>query len=413
MSPLLSLSALRLPLPPSLLLAPLKSGVTAGVRDAAGAVGRLVRPSERGIWSYPGRYYIEVRGVHGIGGEQVARRVELALEEHSRVQWARVNAPSERVVVAVGKPPPSEQDLIARIERAELQAPVGPTEEFDEWAPEPRHPSGGAREAQSLVVVAADVVGLSVATALRLTPWLKLPTEVAATMSVIQNHPRLRRLALAITRGRTTEPTLPVLSALTQGVATSGGGSCSTSSSGWPCGGRRRRRAGPGRRWSRIWCTAPGTWWPSPSWSSGPARPPRTPWSASRSSPWPRGPRPARSPPPSPVRAAGSPSGSPPCPRRPGPAGRDSRPASAGSWRCAASWPWTAARCGGWARSTPWCWTRRRCAATATNPSTWNSSAAPTPSGPPTGSSTSSTPMSPWRPAARADGCSAPWTRWS
>ena len=103
-------------------------------------------PSQRGVWSYPGRYYIEVRGVHGIGGEQVARRVERALEEHPRVQWARVNAPSERVVVAVGKPPPSEQDLIARIERAEVQEPVAPTEEFDEWAPEPRHPSGGGKE---------------------------------------------------------------------------------------------------------------------------------------------------------------------------------------------------------------------------------------------------------------------------
>ncbi|MBI0316249.1 heavy-metal-associated domain-containing protein, partial [Streptomyces javensis] len=224
MSPLPSLSALRLPLPPSLLLAPIKSGVAAGVRDAAGAVGRLVRPSERGVWSYPGRYYIEVRGVHGIGGEQVARRVERALEEHPRVRWARVNSPSERVVVAVGKPPPSEQDLIARIERAEVQEPVAPSEEFDEWAPEPHHPSGGGREAQSLAVVAADVVGLGVATALRLTPWLRLPTEVAATMAIIQNHPRLRRLALAITRGEPTEAALPVLAALTQGVATRGGG---------------------------------------------------------------------------------------------------------------------------------------------------------------------------------------------
>ncbi|MEU1948693.1 hypothetical protein ABZ554_41135, partial [Streptomyces sp. NPDC020125] len=110
LSPLhLPLAPLRLlPLPSMQLLAPIKAGMAAGVRDAAGAVGRLVRPSQRGIWSYPGRYYIEVRGVHGIGGEQVARRVERALEEHPRVQWARVNAPSERVVVAVGKPPPSE-----------------------------------------------------------------------------------------------------------------------------------------------------------------------------------------------------------------------------------------------------------------------------------------------------------------
>ncbi|MDN3059337.1 cation-transporting P-type ATPase [Streptomyces sp. SRF1] len=219
MSPL---SALRLPMPPSL-LAPLRSGVAAGVRDATGAIGRLVRP-HRGVWSCPGRYYIEVRGVHGIGGERVARRVEQALEEHPRVRWARVNAPSERVVVAVDKPPPSEQALITRIERAEARAPAAPPEEFDEWAPEPRHPSGGPKAAQSLAVLTADVAGLGVATALRLAPWLRLPAEAAAAMSVIQNHPRLRRLVLAVTRGEPTEATLPVLSALTQGVATRGGG---------------------------------------------------------------------------------------------------------------------------------------------------------------------------------------------
>ncbi|WP_432585358.1 cation-transporting P-type ATPase [Streptomyces sp. HD1123-B1] len=218
MSPL---SGLHLPM--SSLLGPITDGMSAGARAAA-AVGRLVRSTDRGVWSYPGRYYIEVHGVHGIGGEQVARRVERALEEHQRVLWARVNAPSERVVVAVASPPPSELELMALVERAEAQVPTVPSEEFDEWAPEPRHPSGGPRDAQSLSVLAADVVGLSVATVLRLAPWLKLPTEVGATVSAIQNHPRLRRLALALTRGEPTQATLPVLSALTQGVATRGGG---------------------------------------------------------------------------------------------------------------------------------------------------------------------------------------------
>ncbi|MFD7502939.1 HAD-IC family P-type ATPase [Streptomyces sp. NPDC059850] len=217
-----TLPGLHLMKPP--MLEPLTHGVAARVRDAAGAVNRLVHPPGRGVWSYPGRYYIEVHGVHGIGGEQVAGRVEAALEKHPGVLWARVNAPSERVVVAVAKPPPREVELVALIERAETRGPAVPTEEFDEWAPEPRHPSGGPREAQSLAVVVADVLGLSVATALRLAPWLKLPTEVSASMSAIQNHPRLRRLALAVTRGQPTEAALPVLSALTQSVATSGGG---------------------------------------------------------------------------------------------------------------------------------------------------------------------------------------------
>ncbi|QLH19773.1 cation-transporting P-type ATPase [Streptomyces sp. Rer75] len=217
-----TMPGLHLTKPP--LLEPLTHGVATRVRDAAGAVGRLVHPPSRGVWSYPGRYYIEVHGVHGIGGEQVASRVEQALEKHPGVLWARVNAPSERVVVAVAKPPPRQPELIALIERAETRGPAVPTEEFDEWAPEPRHPSGGPREAQSLAVVVADVLGLSVATALRMLPWLRLPAEVSASVSAIQNHPRLRRLALAITRGEPTEATLPVLSALAQGVATRGGG---------------------------------------------------------------------------------------------------------------------------------------------------------------------------------------------
>ncbi|MET8178702.1 cation-transporting P-type ATPase [Streptomyces sp. NPDC005336] len=216
------LSVLRMPTPS--LVRPLSGGLAEGVRGAVDAFGRLIRPDRRGVWGYPGRYYIEVRGVHGIGGEQVARRVEQALEEHPRVQWARVNAPSERVVVAVTSPPPRESELIARVERAEAHGAAAHAEEFDEWSPEPRHPSGGPRTAQSLSVLAADVVGLSVATALRLAPWLKLPTEVAAGMSVVQHHPRLRRLALAITGGEATDAGLPVLSALTQGVATQGGG---------------------------------------------------------------------------------------------------------------------------------------------------------------------------------------------
>ncbi|MER7792133.1 cation-transporting P-type ATPase [Streptomyces sp. NPDC097640] len=205
------------------LLTPLTSGVTAGVRGAAGLVGRLVRLPRRGVWSHPGRCYIEVRGVHGIGGEHVGHRVERALESHPRVRWARVNAPSERVVVSVASPPPRESELVALVEQAEeLAAAVAG--EFDEWLPEPQHPSEGPNTPESVSALTADAVGLTLATALRLAPWLKLPHEVGALASLLQHHPRIRRLAAAIGGAERAESALTAMSALTQGVATRGGG---------------------------------------------------------------------------------------------------------------------------------------------------------------------------------------------
>ncbi|MDW6057767.1 HAD-IC family P-type ATPase [Streptomyces sp. FXJ1.4098] len=212
----------RIPAPP--LLGPLAGGVAAGVRGAAGLVGRLARLPQRGVWSHPGRCYIEVRGVHGIGGERVGRRVETALETHPGVRWARVNAPTERVVVSLVSPPPRESELVALVEQAEALGAAVVAEEFDEWRPEPHHPSEGAKTPESLSALTADTVGLTLSTALRLAPWLKLPTEVGALASLLQHHPRVRRLAAAIGGSERADSALTALSALAQGVATHGGG---------------------------------------------------------------------------------------------------------------------------------------------------------------------------------------------
>ncbi|MGY0056536.1 HAD-IC family P-type ATPase [Streptomyces sp. LZ34] len=212
----------RIPAPP--LLGPLTGGVTAGLRGAAGLVGRLASLPRRGVWSHPGRCYIEVRGVHGIGGERVGRRVETALESHPGVRWARVNAPTERVVVSLVSPPPRESELVALVEQAEAHRAATEAEEFDEWCPEPHHPSEGASTPESVSALTADAVGLSLSTALRLAPWLKLPTEVGALASLLQHHPRVRRLAAAIGGAERADSALTAVSALAQGVATRGGG---------------------------------------------------------------------------------------------------------------------------------------------------------------------------------------------
>jgi hypothetical protein len=156
----------------------------------------------------------------------MARFVERALEEHPGVLWARVNAPSERVVVALASPPAPQDELIRLIARAEERGAAATAEEgFDEWFPEPHHPSEGARRRPSLPVLAADATGLMLTAITRISPWTPLPAEVGALATALQHHPRLRKwTARGLTGREQAESLLPALSALAQGVATRGEG---------------------------------------------------------------------------------------------------------------------------------------------------------------------------------------------
>ncbi|MBN3929527.1 cation-translocating P-type ATPase [Streptomyces verrucosisporus] len=217
---------LRLPGPSPADLVP--QGVRAGAREAVGTAGRLagrfVGLSRRAVWSRPGRCYIAVHGVNTPEGERTARRVERVLERHPGVLWARVNAPSGRVVVALESPPPPERELVALVERAEGHVPCA-DEEHEEWCQEPHHPCEGPRTGQSVTALAADVVGLGLSTLNRVAPWTPLPPEVAALTGAVARHPRLRQLvARGLHDPQQADSLLPVLTALTQGVATRGGG---------------------------------------------------------------------------------------------------------------------------------------------------------------------------------------------
>ncbi|OMI34717.1 P-type HAD superfamily ATPase, partial [Streptomyces sparsogenes DSM 40356] len=328
--------------------------MTAGVRGAAGLLGRLARLPQRGVWSHPGRMYIEVRGVHGTGGERVARRVERALETHPRVRWARVNAPSERVVVSLLSQAVREAELVALVEQGEEAEAAAVAEEFDEWLPEPHHPSEGPSTPESLSALTADAVGLTLSTALRLAPWLKLPTEVGALASLLQHHPRIRRLAAAVSGPDRADSALTAVSALAQGVATRGGGlalDVVERLAQW------REAAAERQAWEAAephLVHGPRDVAAEPIVVERPGPPPGTRPRATPSGPCASARPSARSPHPSQGPAAAWPWRWPRCRRRRARAGRASPPASATSSPCAAWWPWTAARCAGWARWTPW-----------------------------------------------------------
>ncbi|MFE4367914.1 HAD-IC family P-type ATPase [Streptomyces sp. NPDC056835] len=227
--PGVSLPRVRLPEPPSLgtVAGAVAGGVTACARGTANAAAVLIGLDQRDVWAGEDRSHIEVRGVQGPRGMWVARAVEQALEGHPGVLWARVNAPSERVVVALASPPPPQHELIRLIADAEEHGAAATDEpgELDEWTPEPHHPSEGARRRQSLPALAADATGLLLTAVTSLSPWTPLPAEVGALAAAVQQHPRLRKWTTkGLTGQEQAESLVPVLSALAQGMATRGEG---------------------------------------------------------------------------------------------------------------------------------------------------------------------------------------------
>ncbi|MFG3554079.1 HAD-IC family P-type ATPase [Micromonospora sp. NPDC047557] len=157
------------------------------VGSAATRLARTVGLSRRRVWSRPGRHHIEVHGVCQDGGDRLARQVEAALERLPGVAWARVNAPSGRVVVAVQAPEPRLRDLIATIGRIEETCDHEPDPEI----PPPHPPEEGPRTPRTLGALASDALGLTISAATRLLPFAPLPGEVAGLLAAADLQPKL------------------------------------------------------------------------------------------------------------------------------------------------------------------------------------------------------------------------------
>ncbi|MFI5520568.1 HAD-IC family P-type ATPase [Streptomyces platensis] len=216
--------AVALGMPPFVraLVSTVVAQTTSGTRAVRGMAESLLQGPEREVSWSSGRCYIAVFGVHGAGGEAVARRVERAVEKHPGVTWARVNAPMERVIIAVGSPAPRAGELVALVEQAEGDH-AADAEAYDEWQPEPHHPAEGP-PFPAVPALVADTLGLALVTFRRLAPWIGLPPEVAGAIDAVRYHPRLRHLVEDISPSEQADSLLPVIGALVQGVATGGGG---------------------------------------------------------------------------------------------------------------------------------------------------------------------------------------------
>ncbi|WP_433388943.1 HAD-IC family P-type ATPase [Micromonospora sp. KLBMP9576] len=182
-----------------------------GVGSAAARLVRATGLARRQVWSRPGRHHIEVHGVCQDGGDVLARQVEATLERMPGVQWARVNAPSGRVVVAVGTPEPTLRDLVAAVARAERASPHEP----DPDIPPPHPPEEGPRTPRTLGALASDALGLTISAATRILPLTPVPGEVAGLLVAVDLHPKLRALA---DRGLRADPRADLLFPLAEAV---------------------------------------------------------------------------------------------------------------------------------------------------------------------------------------------------
>ncbi|KAB1161814.1 cation-translocating P-type ATPase [Micromonospora sp. AMSO12t] len=183
-------------------------------RNVGAVAARLARAAglgRRRVWSRPGRHHIEVLGVCQDGGDVLARQVEAALERMPGVEWARVNAPSGRVVVAVGTPEPALRDLIATVARTEHTCPHEPDPEI----PPPHPPEEGPRTPRTLGALASDALGLTLSAATRILPFTPVPGEVAGLLGAVDLHPRLHALA---DRGLRADPRAELLFPLAEAV---------------------------------------------------------------------------------------------------------------------------------------------------------------------------------------------------
>jgi calcium-translocating P-type ATPase len=202
--------------------------------------------SRRAVWTCPGRVYVEAHGVHGPTGASVARRIERALAKQPGVRWARVNAPTSRVIIAVDDPPPRKSALAAVVARAETE----PDDEEKIAEDELHHPADGTTGTRLKSTVAVDAVGMVLALVNKIAPWAPLPVEAAGLLSAINMHPDLRRFAGERLGGHEkADSVLSMATAVVHGLAARGEGTAldvATRAAQW-----REARAH-----ERAWCRA-------------------------------------------------------------------------------------------------------------------------------------------------------------
>jgi cation-transporting ATPase I len=177
-----------------LAVAPLRGAGSVSPARVVDAVSDVVSVSlgggaRRRCWRGADRCWIEVRGLGDTdSGSAVAAAVLDAVRTHPGVVSADLNRPLARVVVRLGAGAPTTGELCGLVGDAEHTA----------GRPKPKPacelPGDGVVLAAAVTAAALGAAGLSVAVAGRALGWPRLPTGLAAPVTVVDYQPRLRRL---------------------------------------------------------------------------------------------------------------------------------------------------------------------------------------------------------------------------
>lgn len=191
-------------------------GVLSGaIRRVPDAVRECLGRTRR-VWWYEGRVHIALRPDAAVTPGR-AEAIEAALAAHPRVEWACVNAPLGRVIVGLRNAAPDVGELLRILDDAEVPEPG---EGLEDDLGEIITPAGHAVRVPPQLMLAADAIGLAVSALERVLGRAPIPAEVAATVSLVESAPPLRRIAAAVV----PDQLLPLVNAAAQALAPGGAG---------------------------------------------------------------------------------------------------------------------------------------------------------------------------------------------
>ena len=162
------------------------------VQNAVRVTKKLFGPRARRAFLGRTRAHVEFRDVRGAELTALARAVEAEFAALDGVRWARLSPPLQRVVVEIEDGRVGLDEIVERVERAELAAGVARASFRDTvW----EHPADTETSERLLLSLAAEALGVASGTALRfsLIPASRLAGTLASLLQIVQASPRLRQ----------------------------------------------------------------------------------------------------------------------------------------------------------------------------------------------------------------------------